>query len=265
MSANHGGPKIFSSDLFRERVILVTGAAGGVGSAMAELLHSLGALLALADKSEGVLQKAATSKALGITADFRSVAECERVIQQTLERYGKLDALVNCAGVWVEGDSALATEDEWNFCVDVNLKGTFFLCSKALPALKATRGAIVNMSSDAGIVGNAGAAIYCASKGGVTLFSKALAIELAPFGVRVNALCPSDIMSPMLQYQANRYGGGEPENYFRNLLSHYPQKENARFIQPIEVAHYIAYLLSPMAAPITGAHAMLDFGITAGY
>ena len=93
----------------------------------------------------------------------------------------------------------------------------------------------------------------------------ALAIELAPFGVRVNALCPSDILSTMLQYQADHYGGGEPEKYFRNLLAHYPQQANARFIQTVEVAHYIAYLLSPMAAPITGAHAMLDFGITAGY
>ena len=257
--------EIFSPNLFQDRVILITGAAGGVGNATAKLLHRLGAQLALADKSETILEHAAALNALGIAADLRAVNECERVIQATLARYGKLDALINCAGVWVEGDSALATEDEWNFCVDVNLKGTFFMCSRAIPALKAARGAIVNMSSDAGVVGNAGAAIYCASKGGVTLLSKALAIELAPFGVRVNALCPSDIMSPMLQYQADRYGGGDPENYFRNLLSHYPQQENARFIQTVEVAHYIAFLLSPMAAPITGAHVMLDFGITAGY
>ncbi len=264
MITNSIAPKIFAPELFQDRVILITGAAGGVGSATAELLHSLGAQLALADKSEIILQNATEMNALGIAADFRVVAECERVIQETLARYGKLDALVNCAGVWVEGESALATEDEWNFCVDVNLKGAFFLCSRAIPALKETRGAIVNMSSDAGVVGNAGAAIYCASKGGVTLFSKALAIELAPFGIRVNALCPSDILSPMLQYQADRYGGGDPEKYFRNLLAHYPQQANARFIQTVEVAHYIAYLLSPMAAPITGAHAMLELGITAG-
>ena len=95
--------------------------------------------------------------------------------------------------------------------------------------------------------------------------SKALAIELAPFGVRVNALCPSDIMSPMLQYQADTFGGGDPQGYFQNLLSHYPQREHARFIQPHEVAQQVVYLLSPAAAAVTGASVMMDFGITAGY
>jgi NAD(P)-dependent dehydrogenase (short-subunit alcohol dehydrogenase family) len=201
----------------------------------------------------------------GVQADIRSVAECERVVAETLARHGRLDALVNCAGVWVEGDSALATEEQWSLCMDVNLKGTFFMCSRALPALKASKGAIVNISSDAGVVGNAGAAIYCASKGGVTVMSKALAVELAPAGVRVNALCPADIMSPMLQGQADRFGNGDPQRYFRQLLSHYPQGDAARFITPQEVAQHIAFLLSPAAAAMTGASVMLDSGVTAGY
>jgi NAD(P)-dependent dehydrogenase (short-subunit alcohol dehydrogenase family) len=95
----------------------------------------------------------------------------------------------------VEGPSELAREDDWHHCVDINLKAVFFLCSRAIPALRETQGAIVNVSSDAGVIGNAGAAIYCASKGGVTVMSKALARELAPSGIRVNALCPSDIFS----------------------------------------------------------------------
>lgn len=246
-------------------MILVTGAAGGVGSAVADLLSSLGARLALTDYKETVLDRAGALHAVGILADIRSVSECEHIIRKTLNKFGRLDALVNCAGIWVEGKSEAATEAEWAHCIDVNLKGTFFMCSRAIPALQASRGAIVNISSDAGVVGNAGAAIYCASKGGVTVLSKALAVELAPFGVRVNVLCPSDIMSPMLQYQADTYGGGDPQGYFKTLLDHYPQGENARFIQCNEVAQHVAYLLSPAAGAMTGAAVMMDFGLTAGY
>ena len=257
---------IFAPDLFQEKVILVTGAAGGVGGAVADLLASLGAKLALTDIIADALQeKVERLHALGITADLRSVPECGRIVQETLSRYQRLDGLVNCAGTWVEGPSQDATEADWARCMQVNLKGTFFMCSRAIPALKESRGAIVNISSDAGVVGNAGAAIYCASKGGVTLLSKSLAIELAPFGVRVNALCPSDIMSPMLQYQADTYGGGDPEGYLKNLLAHYPQGLNARFIQCEEVAQQVAFLLSPAAQAVTGAAVMMDFGLTAGY
>lgn len=257
---------IFAPNLFQNKVILITGAAGGVGGAVADLLRSLGASLALTDvRAEAVTEKAASLEALSIPADVRSVAECGRIVEMTLSRYGRLDALVNGAGIWVEGSSKDVTEEDWSRCIDVNLKGTFFMCSRALPALKKSRGAIVNISSDAGVVGNLGAAVYCASKGGVTLLSKALALELAPFGVRVNALCPSDIMSPMLQSQADTYGGGDPQGYLKHLLSHYPQGEQSRFIQPEEVAQQVAFLLSPAAEAVTGASVMMDFGVTSGY
>lgn len=256
----------FSANLFAGKVILITGAGGGVGSATAQALAQLGASLALTDANPGSLQAVAQPlDALAIAADLRQVAECERIVASTLTRYGRIDALVNCAGVWVEGDSQDASEADWMRCMDVNLKGCFFMCSRAIPALKLSHGSIVNISSDAGVVGNQGAAIYCASKGGVTVMSKALAVELAPFGVRVNALCPSDIMSPMLRAQAERYGGDNPQAYFKGLLAHYPQGDAARFIEPAEVAQYIAFLLSPAGAAVTGASVMLDFGVTAGY
>ena len=258
--------QLFAPDLFKDKVILITGAAGCVGGAVAELLAALGAKLALTDiNADAVLRKAESLDALGIPADLRVVPECGRIVQETLSKYQHLDGLVNCAGTWVEGPSEDATETDWARCMQVNLKGTFFMCSRAIPALKESRGAIVNISSDAGVVGNAGAAIYCASKGGVTLLSKSLAVELAPFGVRVNALCPSDIMSPMLQYQADTYGNGDPQKYLQNLLRHYPQGEHARFIQCEEVAQQVAFLLSPAAQAVTGAAILMDFGLTAGY
>ena len=104
----------------------------------------------------------------------------------------------------------MATEADWDRVVDVNLKGTLFACSRAIPELKKTEGCIINLSSDAGVVGTPETAIYTASKGGVSLMTKALAIELAPHLVRVNAVCPADIMTPMLQYQADTYGEGDP-------------------------------------------------------
>lgn len=259
--------KTFCDGLFEDQVILITGAAGGVGSATASLLGSLGAQLALTDRDivAEPFPINQASEAIWVAGDVSVVADCERLIDTTLDRFGRLDALVNCAGVWVQGNSDEATEEEWIHCIDVNLKGTFFMCSRAIPALKLTRGSILNLSSDAGVVGNSGAAIYCASKGGVTLLSKALAIELAPHGVRVNALCPADIMSPMLEMQAEKYGSGDPHAYFNTLKMHYPQGDRARFIEPREVAEQIAFLLSPSSAAVTGAAVMLDFGLTAGY
>ncbi len=259
-------PPIFAPGLFDGKVVLVSGAAGGVGSAVAGLLSRLGARLVLTDADAARLDSVAKPlAALALPADIREVAACDAVVAATRAAYGQLDGLVNAAGVWVEGESARATEADWNRCIDVNLKGSFFLCSRAIPALAKARGAIVNLSSDAGVVGNAGAAIYCASKGGVTVMSRALALELAPLGVRVNALCPSDILSPMLKGQADRFGSDDPEGYLRRLLAHYPQGPAARFLSVDEVAANVAFLLSPAAAGITGAAQMLDFGLTAGY
>lgn len=257
---------IFAPGLFDDRAVLVTGAAGGVGAAVARLLSSLGARLALTDlDGPGLEATAAATGGLPLQGDIRQVAACEEIIARSVAGLGGLDGLVNAAGIWVEGDSAAASEEDWARCIDVNLKGTFFLSSRALPHLAARRGAIVNLSSDAGVVGNAGAAIYCASKGGVTTMTKALAREYAAQGVRVNALCPSDIASPMLAHQAERYGAGDPAGYHARLLAHYPQGAAARFLTPEEVAQNVAFLLSPAAAGITGAAVMLDFGLTAGY
>jgi NAD(P)-dependent dehydrogenase (short-subunit alcohol dehydrogenase family) len=246
------------------RVVLITGGAGGIGRAAADRFASDGDTVVLADRSADALA------AIGppfhtVVADVSVVAECERMVSTTVERHGRLDVLVNCAGVWVEGPTAKTTEEEWDRTIDVNLKGTFFACRYAIPHLERTQGCIVNLSSDAGLVGSAGVAVYCASKGGVSLLTKALALELAPKGVRVNAVCPNDVDTPMLAGQARDYGGGDPEGYLQALLAKYPQGDRARFIRPEEVAGLIAYLASPEAAPITGACIPIDFGSTAGH
>lgn len=258
--------RTFSPNALFGKVVLVTGATGGIGRAAAAQLMACGATIAISASHGGRLDELACM--LGVYAvpgDIRSADGCACIIDSVVARHKRLDGLVNCAGVWTEGHAQEVMEAEWDRCMDVNLKGLFFLCSRAIPALKESRGAIINLSSDAGVVGNAGSAVYCASKGGVTLMSKALALELAPHGVRVNALCPGDVLTPMLAAQALQYGGTSPAGYLRRLLDRYPQNESARFITVDEVAHMIVFLLSDTAEPITGAALSMDFGISAGY
>ncbi|MGH2843682.1 MAG: SDR family NAD(P)-dependent oxidoreductase, partial [Solirubrobacteraceae bacterium] len=181
-----------------------------------------------------------------------------------VEASGGLTAVVNAAGVWTEGASENTTEVEWDTVLGVNLKGLFFVCAAAIPHLAQSSGSIVNLSSDAGIQGNNGAAVYCASKGGVTNLTRALALELAPRGVRVNAVCPADVDTPMLATQASRFGNGDPDGYLRALLEHYPQRNGARFVRADEVAELVWYLTQPVAAAITGTNLSIDFGLSAG-
>ncbi|WIG60610.1 MAG: Oxidoreductase, short-chain dehydrogenase/reductase family [Ktedonobacterales bacterium] len=253
------------------RVALITGGAGGVGLATAARFLRDGWAVGLCDVSARKLDEArerldsGDGRLLPVAADIRVVAECERAVRVVSEWRGRLDCVVNAAGVWTEGPSDAVTEEEWDHVLDVNLKGTFFICRYAIPALERTGGCIINISSDAGLWGNKGAAVYCASKGGVALVTRALAVEMAERGVRVNAICPGDIDTPMIHYQAQTFGKGDPDGYLRDLLSHYPQGKQARFIRPDEVAALIAYLASAEAAPITGACLSMDFGLTAGY
>jgi NAD(P)-dependent dehydrogenase (short-subunit alcohol dehydrogenase family) len=252
-----------------DRVALITGGASGIGAATADRLARDGVRLVLADIDSAGLDRSTerlggAEQALGVVTDVRSFADCERAVGAAVEQFGRLDILVNCAGVWVEGPTDTMTEADWDRVIDVNLKGTFAMCRHAIPALEASGGCIVNVSSDAGLWGNKGAAIYCASKGGVTVLSKALAVELASRRIRVNAVCPGDVDSPMIRYQAETFGGGHPDKYLADLLAAYPQK-TPRFIRPDEIAELIAYLCSERAAPITGAAISIDFGLTAGY
>ena len=240
-------------------VILVTGGAGGIGSSIIRRFAAAGWRTASADLAGNV-----DTTAESFRTDVRSPDECSRAVARTIERFGRLDVLVNAAGVWHEGDTSATSEHDFDRVIDVNLKGTFFMCAAAIPHLRETRGCIVNLSSDAGLQGNSGAAAYCASKGGVSVFTKALALELAPSGVRVNAVCPGDVDSPMLHNQARSYGGGAEQTYYETLLDGYPQRENARFITTDEVAEFVWFLAQPHAAAITGANLSIDFGLSAG-
>ncbi len=198
---------------------MIAGGAGGMGLATALRFAADGARLVLADLPGPRLQEAEARIAatgadvLALGLDIRSAAACREAVTAAAAWGGGLDVLVNAAGVWLEGPAAAVVEDDWDRVLDINLKGAFFLISAAISHLAATRGAVVNIASDAGLVGNSGAAVYCASKGGLVLLSKALALELAPQGIRVNAVCPGDVATPMIEHQAKAYGGSDPDAY----------------------------------------------------
>jgi NAD(P)-dependent dehydrogenase (short-subunit alcohol dehydrogenase family) len=249
------------------RVVLITGGAGGMGRAIAKRFLDLGDTVVISDRTRSTLDEAAHELpgVTAIPADVTSVSDCERMVAETLAAHGRLDVLVVTAGVWVEGDSATMTEELWDHVLDVNLKGAFFACRFAIPALESSDGSIVCISSDYGLVGGPGAALYCASKFGLNGLVKSLALELAPRGVRVNSVCPTDVATPMLEGQAATYGGDDPEGYLRTLLETAPQGERARFIRADEIAAAVAFLASTEATPITGACIPIDWGTTAGY
>jgi NAD(P)-dependent dehydrogenase (short-subunit alcohol dehydrogenase family) len=250
--------------------MLISGAGGGIGSATAERFASGGWDVALSDLDVPRLSAVAErlerlGRLVGVfPGDLRSVSACSEVVRDAISAAGRLDCLVCAAGVWTEGPAEQTREADWDRVMDVNLKGLFFLVAASIPHLVDSGGSIVNLSSDAGIQGVAGAAVYSASKGAVTNLTRALGLELAPRGVRVNAVCPGDVDTPMLRAQATDFGGDNPAGYLESLLQQYPQGDRARFVAAEEVAELVWYLAQDRATPITGANLSIDFGISAG-
>jgi meso-butanediol dehydrogenase/(S,S)-butanediol dehydrogenase/diacetyl reductase len=173
-----------------------------------------------------------------------------------LERHGRLDVLANVAGI---GVARLITEvpiDEWRDIIDVNLTGTFLLSQKAVPALLDTRGTIVNMASVAGLRATPYNAAYCASKAGVIMLTKSMAIELAKAGVRVNAVCPASVDTAFLRNFTVPVGA-DPSLFAR------ASSPMGRLVDPAEVAAAVAYLASDEASTVSGTTLVIDGAATA--
>jgi meso-butanediol dehydrogenase/(S,S)-butanediol dehydrogenase/diacetyl reductase len=234
-------------DRFGGKVALVSGAASGIGKAVAERLSAEGAEVVGADVAEvdG-----------GVRCDVRDPEACASAVATVIERHGKLDVLANVAGV---GGSFITKDmpvDDWRRIIDINLTGTFQLTQAALPALLESRGAVVNLASVSGIRATPYNAAYCASKGGVVMFTKSLGLELAKTGVRVNAVCPAGVETPLIANFQLPAGGDESlQARLANPLG--------RLLQPAEVAAAVAYLASDDASGITGTTLAIDGAATA--
>ena len=246
---------------FTDKVALVTGAASGIGRATALRLGEEGASLYLADINEEGLAETVSMLPEGTTAktgrlDVTSSDACSSLVADCASALGKLDILCNIAGIAMCKNLADISDEDWHRMVGINLDGVFFMSRAAMPHLVETRGCIVNMSSSAGLEGQAYNSAYCATKAGVLMFSKSLAIEFSKQEVRVNAICPGMVKTPLTDTFAM------PENADMALLGRmFPLLEGA---EPEEVAAAVAYLASEEARFITGIGLPIDGAQTAG-
>ena len=192
----------------------------------------------------------------GLVCDVRDAQACRATVDEVLARHGRLDVLANVAGLAFGNRIQDVSPDEWRHVIDVNLTGTFLLSQAAVPALIESTGTIVNLASVAGIQATPYNAAYCASKAGVIQLTKSLALELAPEGVRVNAVCPASVDTPFLR------GFRLPEDANLDLLLR-SVSPMGRLIEPGEVAGAVAYLASADAANVNGTTLVIDGGASA--
>ena len=193
----------------QNKTAIITGGTSGIGLATAKIFLAEDFNCVLVGRSEEKFLKI-KSQLRGnfkfISADVKNVSDCEKVLQMTLEIYHRADVLINCAGIYTEGAITSVTEKDFYDVFDTNIKGTFFMSKVFVPELCKTKGAIVNVASDAGLKGNYFCALYAASKGAVIAFTKSLALELASFSVRVNCVAPADILTPLTLNQLKNSG-----------------------------------------------------------
>jgi meso-butanediol dehydrogenase/(S,S)-butanediol dehydrogenase/diacetyl reductase len=245
------------------KVVIVTGAASGIGQAAAERLAEEGASVAVSDidsAGETVVQGivAAGGNAIFVKADVSRERHAARLVAKTVAKFGKLDALVNNAGIRASGRVHETSLADWEKIMSIDLRGVY-LCSRfAIPAmLKQSAGSIVNLSSVSGVAGDYGMAAYNAAKGGVTNLTRNMALDYIRDGIRVNAVCPGSIRTPLLESAYHEIGYKEATRKFNEA---YPP---GYIGEPRDVAHLILFLVSDESRFINGANILIDGGITA--
>jgi NAD(P)-dependent dehydrogenase (short-subunit alcohol dehydrogenase family) len=244
------------------KVALITGGTSGIGEATAVLFAEEGAGVAITGRDEergrAVAERIAKDggKAIFVRSDVRKTEECRRAVDETLGAFGGLDILFNNAGVFYPHTVIECSEEEWDLQIDINLKGTFLMSKAALPQMiEQRRGVIINNSSGWGIAGGDAAAAYCASKGGVVLLTKAMAIDHGRQGIRVNCVCPGDVDTPMLPEDA-RMRGLKWEEYLAGCAN----RPMGRIGTTDEIAKAVLFLASDDSSFMTGAALVVDGG-----
>ena len=250
---------------FSGKRVLVTGSSRGIGQATARLFCESGAQVAVNGRTPdstaaGMAALGDSDRLVAAPGDVSNVAGCEAVVGAAVEELGGLDILVNSAGVafflLVDGSN----EAVWDATLGTNLKGTFFCMRAAADPLRESGGNIVNVASDAGLIGEKGLSVYCASKGGVVNLTRAMALELAP-AVRVNCVCPGYVDTDMVRRDGIDQAD-DPQSAEQTIVDYAPLK---RISKPTEIAKAIAYLAGEDAVFITGSALQIDGGSTAGH
>jgi NAD(P)-dependent dehydrogenase (short-subunit alcohol dehydrogenase family) len=259
------------------KVALITGGTSGIGEATALLFAKEGARVAItgrsAERGAAVAQRieaqrreppsrqdrSGAGRPLFVRADVSVASDCQRAVDETVRTFGRLDILFNNAGVFYPQTALECSEKEWDEQIDANLKGVFLMSKFALPILIAQKkGVIINNASGWGLVGGDHAVAYCASKGGVVLMTKAMAIDHGAQGIRVNCICPGDVETPMLPADA-KMRGLKWEDYIAGCAN----RPLGRVGTPEEIAKAVLFLASDDSSFMTGAALVVDGGGTA--
>lgn len=256
------------SQEFEGRVALVTGAGAGIGAAVARAFADAGARVGVLDRDPAAAAATVTAiastggAALALPADVRVESEVAAAVTALADAYGGIDVLANVAGVVRYGEAPDFTEDDWDFVIDVNLKGPFLTARHVIPHLRARGGgAIVNTASVQAFASQRTVAAYSASKGGVVSMTRTLALDHAHEGIRVNAIAPGSVRTPMLQDAAELFGPDDPAATLEGWGRLHPI---GRVIEPAEVAEAVLFLAGPRSAAITGTTLLIDGGLSAG-
>ncbi len=249
-------------DTLKGKVALITGGASGIGSATARLFAQEGAAVLVADINAALgeaLVKEIQSQggsAHFMHCDVTKADDCRRAVENTLERFHRLDILFNNAGIIRRADVVETTEEEWDRVLAVNLKSIFLMSKYAVPVMaQAGGGAIINTSSGWGLKGGGKAVSYCASKGGVVNMTRAMAIDHGAQNIRVNCICPGDVDTPMLRHEAQQLGQSEAA-----FLADAADRPLGRYGTPLEIAQAVLYLASDLASYVSGAALVVDGG-----
>lgn len=246
---------------FKGKTVLITGGASGMGAASAREFAAAGANVVIVDINGPLARRVAAE--IGATeplvGDVSDPGFCDRAVAETLERFGRLDVLVNCAGI-IHRAAAEGTSDEaWRRVMAVNVDGVFYMSRAAVgPMKKQGGGAIVNFGSIWGNVGAAGVLAYCASKGAVHNLTRSMALDHARDGIRINAVCPGEVNTPMLA--SGRPVPPTAEDLKRLGETMVPM---GRLADPVEIARVVLFLASDDASYMTGSLVTVDAGYTA--
>lgn len=240
------------------KVALVTGASSGIGTAIARRLAEDGYLVFAAgrdaDRTHALAKESPSIRPW--VGELASSTDCDRLVAECVTLLGGLDLLVNNAGIYLIADTERTTDETWQQTLATNLSVPFYLSRAALPELRKRKGAIINIASDWGLKGGAEAVAYCASKGGLVLMTRAMSIDHAEEGIRINAICPGDVETPML-YRSGATRGLDRKSA---LVAAHSDSRTGRVTTAQEVAALVAFLASADATQITGAAIPIDGG-----